>query len=130
MKIYVIKRDDGKYHYLTPEHKTEWIDSLYYADRIPALDESDYNSIKKWADKRFPNCKLVQITVLEGDLSDHTKQVRKEVCEEIKDLAGNYFELPYCDNCGETLFASSDVVLTGSDLTEILDQIQGEDINA
>lgn len=59
-------------------------------------------------------------------LSDYTKQVRKEVCEEIKDLAGNYFELPYCDNCGETLFALSDVVLTGSDLTEILDQIQGE----
>ena len=28
------------------------------------------------------------------------QQVRKEVCEEIKDLAGDYFELSYCDNCG------------------------------
>lgn len=52
------------------------------------------------------------------------QQVRKEVCEEIKDLAGNYFELPYCDNCGET--SNDDVILTGNDLTEILDQIQGE----
>ena len=57
-------------------------------------------------------------------LSDYTKQVRKEVVQEIKDLAGDYFELPYCDNCGET--NNDDVVLTGNDLTEILDQIQGE----
>ena len=59
------------------------------------------------------------------NLADYTKQVRKEVVEQIKDLAGNYFELPYCDNCGET--NNDDVVLTGNDLTEILDQIeQGE----
>ena len=117
MKIYVIKRDDGKYYYLTPEHKTEWIDSLYYADRIPALDESDYNSIKKWADKRFPNCKLVQITVLEGDLSDYTKQVRKEVYEQIgKNVA--------VDRINGKLYARYE------NLAKILDQLQGEDINA
>lgn len=57
-------------------------------------------------------------------LSDHTKQVRKEVVQEIKDLAGNYFELPICYNFGEA--SNDDVVLTGNDLTEILDQIQGE----
>lgn len=57
-------------------------------------------------------------------LADYTKQVRKEVCEEIRDLAGNYFELPICYNCGEA--SNDDVVLTGNDLTEILDQIQGE----
>ena len=57
-------------------------------------------------------------------LADYTKQVRKEVCEEIKDLAVNYFELPCCDNCGETNY--DDVVLTGNDLTEILEQILGE----
>lgn len=57
-------------------------------------------------------------------LADHDKQVRKKVCEEIRDLAGNYFELPICYNCGEA--SNDDVVLTGNDLTEILDQIQGE----
>ena len=57
-------------------------------------------------------------------LADYTKQVRNEVCVEIKDLAGDYFELSYCDNCGET--NNDDVVLTGNDLTEILDQIQGK----
>lgn len=61
---------------------------------------------------------------LKQQLADYTKQVRNEVVQEIKDLAGDYFELPYCDNCGET--NNDDVVLTGNDLTEILDQIQGE----
>ena len=50
--------------------------------------------------------------------------MRKEVCEEIKDLAGDYFELSYWDHWGET--NNDDVVLTGNDLTEILYQIQGE----
>lgn len=57
-------------------------------------------------------------------LTDYTKQVRKEVVQEIKDLAGDYFELPICYNCGEA--SNDDVVLTGNDLTEILDQIQAE----
>ena len=54
-------------------------------------------------------------------LSDYTKQVRKEVCEEIRDLAGDYFDVHYCEVCGETAY--NDIILKGDDLTEILDQI-------
>lgn len=55
-------------------------------------------------------------------LADHDKQVRKQVCDEIRELAGNYFDLPICYNCGET--SNDDIILTGNDLTEILDQIE------
>jgi hypothetical protein len=44
------------------------------------------------------------------------------VVQEIRDLAGDYFEMPYCDACGNTDF--NDVVLTGKDLTEILDDVE------
>lgn len=51
------------------------------------------------------------------------KMVR-EVCEKIRDLAGSYFEISLCENCGEQPY--NDVILTGNDLAEILDQIQKE----
>lgn len=57
-------------------------------------------------------------------LVDYTKQVRKEVCEDIKYLAEDYFDVHYCEVCGETAY--NDIILGGKDLTEILDQIQGE----
>lgn len=58
-------------------------------------------------------------------LAEHDKQIRKEVVQEIKDIAGDYFELPICYNCGET--SNDDVILTGNDLTEILERIEGGD---
>ena len=63
--------------------------------------------------------------IVEGQ-DKYIAKIRHQVCDEIKDLAGNYFEFPICENCGESLFASSDVILTGSDLTEILNQVEGE----
>lgn len=91
------------------------------------------NEDKDFLDACLSECKVYEYVADElqysdrlklVSLSDYTKQVRKEVCEEIRDLAGNYFELPICHNCGE--LSNDDVVLTGNDLTEILDQIQGE----
>ena len=79
-----------------------------------------YIADKTLGEKRLQSCPL-------QSLAEYAKQVRKKVVQEIRDLAGNYFELPYCDNCGET--SNDDVVLTGNDLTEILDQIQGDAIN-
>ena len=55
-------------------------------------------------------------------LSDRLAEERKKVVQEIRDLAGDYFEMPYCDACGNTDF--NDVVLTGNDLTEILDDVE------
>lgn len=55
-------------------------------------------------------------------LSDRLAEERNKVVQEIRDLAGDYFEMPYCDACGNTDF--NDVVLTGKDLTEILDDVE------
>lgn len=43
------------------------------------------------------------------------KEERKQVCEEIKDIAGNYFMQPYADE---------DVVLTGDDFAEIIERAE------
>ena len=64
---------------------------------------------------RHKNCPL-------QTLADNEKQVRKQVCDEIRELAENYFNLPICYNCGET--SNDDVILTGNDLTDILEQIE------
>jgi hypothetical protein len=58
-------------------------------------------------------------------LADRLAEERKKVVQEIRDLAGDYFEMPYCDACGNTDF--NDVVLTGNDLTEILDDVERGD---
>ena len=55
-------------------------------------------------------------------LKQQLAEERKKVVREIRDLAGDYFEMPYCDACGNTDF--NDVVLTGKDLTEILDDVE------
>ena len=57
-------------------------------------------------------------------LTDYTKQVRKEVVQEITELAKNQFEFLICDECYNTI--DKDVYISSIALTEILDQIQGE----
>ena len=57
-------------------------------------------------------------------LSDYTKQVRKEVCEEIKEKLRKEYPTVYA-KIGESLFCS-DCYLKIRELNEILDQIQGE----
>lgn len=73
-----------------------------------------------WGDqlevKYCPHLKLI---------TDLLAEERKKVVQEIRDLAGDYFEMPYCDACGNTDF--NDVVLTGKDLTEILDDVESGD---
>jgi hypothetical protein len=66
---------------------------------------------------KYDNCPLQA-------LADYTNQVRKEIVQEIKDLAGDYFDYPYCENCGD--MDGEHIILKEEDLTEILDQIQGE----
>ena len=66
---------------------------------------------------KFPNCPLRSI-------KDHDRELVKEVCEKIRDLAESYCEISLCENCGEQPY--NDIILTGNDLAEILDQIQKE----
>lgn len=58
-------------------------------------------------------------------LADYTKQVRKKVCEEIKEKLRKQYPNVYA-NIGESLFCS-DCYLRIRELSEILDQIQGGD---
>lgn len=51
-------------------------------------------------------------------------KLRHEICEKIRNMTHDYFEFPICENCGETLFASSDVIMTGSDFEKILQEIE------
>lgn len=55
-------------------------------------------------------------------ISELLAEERKKVVQEIRNLSSDYFEFAYCDECGNTDY--NDVVLTGKDLTEILDQIE------
>lgn len=71
--------------------------------------------IQKDAREYRDDCPLIPIT-------DRLAEERKKVVSEIREMAGDYFEMPYCDACGNTDF--NDVVLTGKDLTEILDDIK------
>ncbi len=113
MKVYVVKRNDGKYLYLTDNYHEEWIDDLYFAYKAYEFEGWGYEKIKEWIAKKYPNCKLVPITIFEGELADYTKQVRKEACEEIRnkiDQAKMIYEWK-----GEEIT-----------IEDILDQIQGE----
>ena len=70
----------------------------------------------KWGEVH-QNCPLQSI-------ADYTKQVRKKVCEEIKEKLRKQYPTVYA-NIGESLFCS-DCWLKIKELNEILDQIQGE----
>ena len=70
----------------------------------------------KWGEIH-KNCPLQPI-------SDHDKQVRKEVVQEITELAKNQFEFLICDECYNTI--DKDVYISSVALTEILDTILKE----
>lgn len=72
--------------------------------------------LDKWIVKRPKNCPLQSIDELK-------KQIRKEVVQEIRELAKNNFEFLVCDECYNTV--DKDVYISSVALTEILDQIEG-----
>ena len=78
-------------------------------------DVAEYTHLGLKEKERPADCPLKPLT-------DRLAEERKKVVQEIRDLAGNYFEMPYCDACGNTDY--NDVVLTGNDLTEILDDVE------
>lgn len=64
---------------------------------------------------RYQDCPL-------QSLSDYTKQVRKEVCEKIKEKLRKQYPTVYA-NIGESLFCS-DCYLRIRELSEVLDQLE------
>ena len=84
-------------------------------------------------EKTFTNNALIYINRKKGidyveqikiqSLTDYAKQVRKEVCEEIKEKVVYYVASVMCENCG---CIQPENYIKHDGLMEILDQIQGE----
>ena len=91
MKVYVVKRCDGKYlsGYSNYDYRLEnpckpcWTEKLYNAKVFEEYDEADIfcNTI---------DCQIVECSFMEPtELTNYTKQVRKEVCEKFKENIEN-----------------------------------------
>ena len=96
-----------------------------YVDKLPKKCEDCYfykNNSCLFAE---PYCLLDKKSITFDNLADYTKQVRKEVCEEFKEIVRQKYPICYM-NFGEQLFNSSDMAISLKKVTEILDQIQGE----
>ena len=59
-------------------------------------------------------------------LSDYTKQVRKEVCEEIREYLKNHKYKVFGDYNKQTLQHNETYICELSEINQFLDQIQGE----
>lgn len=87
MKVYVVKRNDGKFlsGYNNYDYRLEnpckpcWTEKLYNAKMFEEYVEADNfcNTI---------DCQIVEVELVETkDIADHTKQVRKEVFADLKE---------------------------------------------
>lgn len=56
------------------------------------------------------------------ELEEIEKQIHKQVCDEIRNLAHNYFELVICDNYGNTI--DDDCYISSNDFNEILEKVE------
>ena len=112
MKVYVVKRPDGKY--LT--EMMDFTDKLIFANLFVDVESA-------WA--YAPNdCRAVECFFMErNERTDYAKQVRKEVVDELCDMLTDRAELIETGGVAEFMF-------TTYDLKESIKQIQGEDINA
>ena len=115
MKVYVIKNKDGKilsWDYTVGRH-------FFDHYNLASLSNfSTFSNPKKaeYLNKKYKDTEIVELNLLTSiELADYTKQVRKEVCEEIRKY------IPKC--------SGMDMVIILDDthtLNTILDQIQGE----
>lgn len=110
MKVYVIKNEQGQYQ--TPD--MSFISSIWQADLF-----NDYEVAKCYCER---DCEIIECELMQAtELSDYTKQVRKEVCEEIKEkLKPKEIFHP------EDEFTIDYDFYYKEDVEEVLDQIQGE----
>lgn len=105
MKVYVVKRIDGKYlsGYNNYDYRLEnpckpcWTEKLYNAKIFEEYEEADNfcNTI---------DCQIVECSFMETtELSDYTKQVRKEVVQEIRERIKDVVFLAHETELGERL---------------------------
>ena len=108
MKVYIIKSKQTK------EYQT------VVMDFIPDIRQSDIFIDYEVALAYCPSdCEVVECELMEKtELSDYTKQVRKEVCEEVYKKCEPLFRLVNNYDNGD--------VIERNELVDILEQIQGE----
>ena len=109
MKVYVIKSKQTK------EYQT------VVMDFIPDIRQSDIFIDYEVASKFCPtDCEVVECELIEkNQLADYTKQVRKELCDEIRDKIMDYYIK------GNTAWFNVEK-LDKDIVWEILDKIQGK----
>jgi hypothetical protein len=96
MKVYVDSQEE------------DFICDSFLADNTRLISEFHHEE----SELEYTECELL-------DLADHTKQVRKEVCEEIYNKCEPLFRLVNNYDNGD--------VIERNELVDILDQLQGED---
>lgn len=73
--------------------------------------------------KTYPHILLHRVSkVKELNEEEIEKQIRKQVCDEIRNLAHKYFELVICDNCGNPI--DNDCYMSSTDFCKILEQVE------
>lgn len=116
MKVYVIKNEQGKYQ--TPD--MSFISSIWQADLF-----NDYEIAKCYCER---DCEIIECELMQAtELSDYTKQVRKEVCEEIRrqvEMKADFIDLDYC--YGKGMLGILDLI-EPKVIFDILNRIQGDD---
>lgn len=92
MKVYVVKRNDGKYVKKTIQPHYYGEDYFYYEDidYVDDLNEAtiyssiDLELITNQCKYQYKNCQVIECYLMgTNELSDYTKQVRKEVIEQV-----------------------------------------------
>ena len=105
MKVYVVKRNDGKYKTKTSEYLKEiWFAELF----------NDYETALCYcpSDCKIIECELIETT----ELADHDKQVCKEVCDEIRNKL--QFKLRYDIN------SKVSIIEICNKINEVLDKVE------
>lgn len=112
MKAYVIK--NKQLGYMTETR--DFINSLYQADFF-----DDYELAQCYCPTMtLCDCEVVEVQLMETkDLADYTKQVRKEICESIKEQFEKKAHLSLSK-------VGWEYQITEDEFDEFLDQIQGE----
>ena len=113
-KTYIVKQLNDPNDYVIRE------DYIKLEQRNKQLEEQLSEKNKEIEDLKFEKRNLGGL--IEKVSSKGQQEIRKQVCDEIRELAHNYFEYVLCEECGNNI--DNDTYLSSKDLKEILDQIE------
>lgn len=80
-KAFVIKNKEGKYLAISSNgYEHYWTDDIFHSYRFIPLSEShDIEAeTEEYRDIHYPDCEVVPITIVEGDLEQENKQLKEQ----------------------------------------------------